>query len=129
MSWRALLAVATGGGIGSVLRYLVGFAAIQRFGPGFPWGTLIVNVTGSFAIGVIAELAQSRALGITPWMRLFIAVGVLGGYTTFSTFALDTLTLVGERAPWVALAYGAGSVLLGLAAAAAGVTLVRIFAV
>ncbi|HTX58617.1 MAG TPA: fluoride efflux transporter CrcB [Verrucomicrobiae bacterium] len=126
MSWRALLAVALGGGVGSVLRYAVGYAVAQWLGPGFPWGTLAINVAGSFAIGLIAELAQTRALGVTPLVRIFAAVGVLGGFTTFSTFALDMVTLAGERAQALALAYAAGSVALGFAAAFAGIVVARL---
>ncbi len=126
MTWRAVAAVALGGGLGSVLRYAVGMAFTQWFGPGFPWGTLVINVAGSFAIGVISELAQTRALGFTPTVRIFATVGVLGGFTTFSTFSLDMVTLAGERAQALAFAYGAGSVILGFAAAFTGIVLVRL---
>ncbi len=122
---RTLLTVALGGGLGSVLRYVVGFAFAQRFGAGFPWGTLFINVTGSLVIGIVAELAQTRALGIGPQARLFLAVGVLGGYTTFSTFSFDAVTLINDRAAALALAYAGTSVVLGLAAAFAGAALVR----
>ena len=120
-----ILAVATGGAIGSVLRYAVGFAFVQRFGPGFPWGTLFINVTGSLLIGIIAELSTTRAFGISPVLRVLLAVGVLGGYTTFSTFALDALTLTAERAQLLALAYVLGSVVFSILAAFAGVVAVR----
>jgi CrcB protein len=128
LDWRSLLAVAAGGGIGSLLRYLVGFAVIQRVGPGFPWGTLLINVSGCLAIGFIAEVSQARVVGLSPQLRLFLTVGVLGGYTTFSTFAYEALTLLGERVPLLALSYAAGSVVAGLAAAFAGVVLARALA-
>jgi len=125
LDWQNVLAVAAGGAIGSVLRYAVGFAFIQRFGPGFPWGTLFINVTGSLLIGIVAELTATRVFGISPLVRVLLAVGLLGGYTTFSTFALDALTLVAERAQVLAVAYALASVLLSILAAFAGVVIVR----
>ncbi len=124
---RLLLAVLAGGGIGSVLRYAGTVAIAQRFGPGFPWGTFIVNVSGSFLIGVLAEMAQTRALAVTPMMRTFLAVGVLGGYTTFSTFSLDTVNALSEGATVLAFAYAAGSVVAGVVAAFAGIVVARAF--
>jgi|SRR5579884_80584 len=114
MDGRAIIAVAVGAAIGGVLRYIVGTVFLQRFGPGFPWGTLFINVTGSFLIGVIAELALTRAFGISPLVRVFATTGVLGGYTTFSTFSLDTITLIGDGALPFALIYAAGSVVTGV---------------
>jgi CrcB protein len=123
---KAILAVGIGGGIGAIARYLIGAVFLQRFGPGFPWGTFFINVTGSFLIGVIAQLALSRAFGITPTVRLFAATGVLGGYTTFSTFSLDTLTLVEDGAAPIALLYAAGSVFAGFFAAYLGQVIARL---
>jgi len=125
MGIKAILAVALGGGVGSVLRYVVNFLVVARVGPGFPFGTLLINITGSLLIGIVAELAATSSSGMTPLLRLFLAVGVLGGYTTFSTFALDTVTLVGDRALAMATIYAFGSVLLGVLAAFAGQVLVR----
>ena len=122
---RALFAVALGGGLGSVLRYLVTLAVTQRAGPGFPWATLLINVAGSLVIGIIAELSVTRALGIGSVTRLFLMTGILGGFTTFSTFSLDIVTLASERAALLAIAYASGSVILGFAAAFAGIVLVR----
>jgi CrcB protein len=119
-------AVFLGGGIGSLLRYAVGLAFLQRFGPGFPWGTLAINLAGCLAIGVVAELAQSRAVGLTYGTRVFLTVGVLGGFTTFSTFAYDALTLANEAFTLPAIAYVLASVLGGILAAFAGVVLVRL---
>ncbi|HMD03034.1 MAG TPA: fluoride efflux transporter CrcB [Candidatus Baltobacteraceae bacterium] len=120
----AVLAVATGGALGSVARYLVSTWFAQTFGPGFPWGTLAINVTGSFAIGVILQFAAASP-GFGPQLRLFAATGFLGGYTTFSTFAYETL-LLGESARfWNALGYIAASVVAGLAAAWLGVVTAR----
>ena len=123
---RAMIAVAVGAAIGGVLRYVVGQLFLQRYGPGFPYGTFFINVTGSFLIGIVAELAATRALGITPMVRIFAATGVLGGYTTFSTFSLDAVTLFGEGGVVPGLLYGGGSLLLGFLAAAAGQMLARV---
>jgi CrcB protein len=126
MEWKALLAVGIGGGIGAILRYAIGLAFIQRFGPGFPWGTFVINVTGCFFIGVIAQLALSRSFGVTPTVRLFAATGVLGGYTTFSTFSLDTMVLAADGAFALSAAYAMGSVVAGILAAYAGQILARL---
>jgi fluoride exporter len=126
VEWKAILAVGIGGGIGAILRYAVGFAFVQRFGPGFPWGTLAINVSGSFLIGIIAQLALTRSFGVTPTVRLFAATGVLGGYTTFSTFSLDTIVLVGGGAFLVSAVYALGSVVAGVFGAYAGEILARL---
>jgi CrcB protein len=127
IGWQPLLAVLAGGGIGSVLRYVVTFGITQWLGPGFPWWTFIINITGSFVIGIVAELVQTRAFGGAPLLRVFLMTGVLGGYTTFSTFSLDTLQLFEERVVLLAFLYAAGSVLLGVAAAFGGVAAARAF--
>jgi fluoride exporter len=126
MDARAIVAVGVGGAIGAVLRYLVGSAFLQRFGPGFPWGTFFINVTGSFLIGAVAQLAFTRSFGITPMVRAFAATGVLGGYTTFSTFSLDSVVLVGDGAAPLAFAYAAGSVVSGIIAAYFGQVVARL---
>lgn len=127
IGWQSSLAVLAGGGIGSLVRYLVTFGITQRLGPGFPWWTLIINVTGSLVIGVVSELIQTRAFPGAPLVRVFLMTGVLGGYTTFSTFSLDALQLAGDRVAFLALAYVVGSVVLGIAAAYGGVILARSF--
>ncbi len=127
LDWRALLAILAGGGIGSVLRYVVTLGVTQRLGPGFPYATLIINVTGSLIIGIVFELSQTRSIGMPTIMRLFLMTGILGGYTTFSTFSLDIALLAGERAILLSFLYAAGSVVLGLAAAATGIVAVRSF--
>ena len=126
IEWKAVFAVAIGAAIGGVARYVIGQIFAQRFGPGFPYGTLFINVTGSFLIGVVAELATSRAFGMTPLVRVFAATGLLGGYTTFSAFSLDALVLVSDGAALLAALYAAGSVALGVIAAYAGLVLARI---
>lgn len=100
------LMVALGGAVGSVLRHAVGLAVA------FPFGTLAVNVAGSFLIGAAWVWLADRAPGLVP----LLMVGVLGGFTTFSTFSLDTLRLVEAGRPGAALAYVAASVLLSVLA-------------
>lgn len=126
MDLKTFLAVGIGGGMGAILRYAVGSIFVQRFGAGFPWGTLFINVTGSFLIGVVAQLALSRSFGITPPLRIFATAGVLGGYTTFSTFSLDSLILIGDGAPGLASLYALVSVAAGILAAYAGQVLARL---
>ncbi|MDB5093526.1 MAG: crcB [Candidatus Eremiobacteraeota bacterium] len=125
MSWQAAFWVALGGAIGSVLRWATVALTLQRFGPGFPWGTLTVNLVGSFLIGVVAGLADSATPGVSPTVRLFVATGILGGFTTFSTFSLDTLIVGRDSGASRALLYVASSVCLGLGAASVGLALVR----
>ena len=126
MTLQNALWVALGGAAGSVLRWAAILATAERYGNAFPWGTLAVNVLGSFLIGAIAEWASGGLLGVTPTVRLFVATGVLGGFTTFSTFSLDALTLIRNGEPLPALAYAAGSVVFGLAAAYAGMLAARL---
>ena len=124
--WRAFLAVAAGAAAGGVLRYAIGLWTIARFGAGLGWlGTGFINVSGAFLIGVVLELAL-RTASMPPLARLLLATGFLGGYTTFSTYAWETLTLATDQSRWIALAYAAGSVILGVAAAAAGSALTRL---
>ena len=124
-NWQALTAILVGGGVGSVLRYAVTVVLTQRFGPGFPWATFAINIAGSLIIGIVFELSQTRAFGVTPIVRIFLMTGVLGGFTTFSTFSLDLVTLAAERATLLALVYGAGSVVAGFVAAYAGIVAIR----
>ncbi|WP_426238111.1 fluoride efflux transporter CrcB [Pararhizobium sp. DWP1-1-3] len=116
--------VAAGGAVGSVLRYLVGLWTLRSFGPSFPWGTLTVNITGSFLIGVFAEVI-ARKFGASAEMRVFLITGILGGYTTFSAFSLDAITLLERGEPVTALIYVASSVLLSALAVFAGLALMR----
>jgi fluoride exporter len=93
-----LLLVALGGALGSVMRYLTALLAARWLGGDFPWGTLAVNIVGSFLIGVINELG-SDALRVSPESRLFLATGVMGGLTTYSAFSYETARLM-ERQAW-----------------------------
>ncbi|MCJ8520599.1 CrcB protein [Pseudorhizobium tarimense] len=116
--------VAAGGATGSVLRYLVGLWSLRSLGPTFPWGTMIVNVVGSFAIGLLAELV-ARRLNASAEMRLLLVTGFLGGFTTFSAFSLDALTLFERGAAGTAVAYVLGSVVISLMAVVGGLALGR----
>ncbi|HEV7437578.1 MAG TPA: fluoride efflux transporter CrcB [Pseudorhizobium sp.] len=119
-----LLLVAFGGATGSVLRYLVGHWSIRHLGPGFPWGTMIVNVVGSFLIGFLAELV-ARRFGASAEIRLLLITGFLGGFTTFSAFSLDALVLFERAATAMAAVYIMGSVGLSLLAVLGGLALGR----
>ena len=113
--------VALGGALGSVARYAVSLGTARWLGVGFPWGTLCVNVAGSVAIGLLAALvaADGRPLLGTD-ARAFLLVGVLGGFTTFSSFSLETLNLARSGALGPAILNVAGSVVLCLAAVSLG---------
>ncbi len=114
-----------GGGIGTIFRYQLSGLVQDQLGSAFPWGTFVVNVTGCLAIGLFATLADERGMLGSP-ARLFLMVGVTGGYTTFSTFGLETWRLLqaGEFAP--AFANAAGSVVVGLIGLFIGVFLGRL---
>lgn len=117
-----LFQVALGGAIGASLRYISGLAAIRVFGPGFPWGTLFVNVAGSVLMGVlVVVLAEKGGTRYAP----FLMTGILGGFTTFSAFSLDALTLFERGQVGLAAGYVAGSVVLALGGIVLGVTLAR----
>lgn len=116
------LLVFLGAGLGGVLRHGVNGAAL-RFGQAFPWGTLTINVVGSVLMGVVTGWFALR--GGPPQARLFLATGVLGGFTTFSTFSLEAVTLI-ERGDWgAALAYVLVSVLAGIAGLALALVAMR----
>lgn len=117
-------AVAAGGAIGATCRHLVGHWALRALGPNFPWGTLVVNIVGSFLMGVLIA-ALARMDGVAAEWRLFLATGVLGGFTTFSAFSLDAALLWQRGDTAAALSYVVGSVLLSLAALSLGLFAVR----
>lgn len=118
------LVIFMGGGIGAALRHGVNRASLAYFGPAFPYGTLIVNVTGGLLMGVLAELFLVRGGGSQEW-RLFLTTGILGGFTTFSAFSLDA-ALMWQRSDYAALAvYVFGSVLLSIGALFVGMAAVR----
>ena len=112
-----VLQVALGGAIGASMRHLMVDGAARRLGVAFPWGTLAVNVVGSLAMGLFFAALVRRGDGT---FAPFLLTGFLGGFTTFSAFSLDTFLLAERGRPWLAAAYVSGSVLLALAAFAAG---------
>jgi len=124
---RMLLAVAAGGALGSIARYLVGIGSTRLFGLGFPWGTLLINFGGSFLIGVFVELFALK-WDLPQEARVFLTVGICGGFTTFSTFSLDAYLLM-ERGDWgLAAAYIIGSVVLSIGALVGALHMVRALA-
>jgi len=124
MNLQLILSVALGGAVGSVARYLVGIGSGKLFGLTFPWGTLIINIAGSLLIGALAESFALR-WDAPQAVRVFLTIGICGGFTTFSTFSLDSYLMMarGEWGP--AAAYVIGSVVLSIAGLYAGLQLVR----
>ncbi|MET0221582.1 MAG: fluoride efflux transporter CrcB [Tardiphaga sp.] len=122
----AYLLVFFGGGLGATLRHIVNMACARAFGTAFPWGTFIINITGSTVMGLIAGYLTFKG-GATQHWRLFLMTGILGGYTTFSAFSLDAALLTERGELGMALAYVAGSVAISIAGLFAGLALVRQF--
>jgi len=118
------LAIAAGGAIGALLRYATATQVANWLGRGFPWGTLAVNVLGSLAMGLLYVWLVERA-GLSGEWRVFLTVGLLGAFTTFSTFSIETLVLI-EQGDWLrAISYVLASVIVCIAAAGLGVWLAR----
>lgn len=118
--------VFVGGGIGAVCRHGVNIAAARVLGIGFPWGTLVVNVVGSFVMGVLAGwFALKAGAGWPQHLRLFLTTGFLGGFTTFSAFSLDAAVLWERGAQAAAAGYVAASVGLAILGLFGGLALVR----
>ena len=124
MNPQFILAVAVGGAIGSVARYLVGIASGKLFGITFPWGTLIINVTGSFLIGLFVAFFATK-WNLPQVARIFLTVGICGGYTTFSTFSLDAWYLIERNQVMASALYMFGSVVLSVGALIAALQIVR----
>ncbi|MBZ9654931.1 fluoride efflux transporter CrcB [Phyllobacterium lublinensis] len=122
---NAILLVASGGAIGSVARYLVGILATRILGAAFPFGTLAVNVIGGLLMGLFVELLARRFDGSAE-LRLFVAVGILGGFTTFSSFSLDVVVLWQRGELGLALIYVLASVILSIGALFFGLWLARL---
>ncbi|MEM9207056.1 MAG: fluoride efflux transporter CrcB [Pseudomonadota bacterium] len=118
------LAVGAGGALGAMARHGVNLLTLRAFGPGFPVGTLAVNIIGSFAMGLfIAWLARHGTGG--SMLRLFVATGIFGGFTTFSAFSLDAVLLFERGETMLASGYIIGSVVLSLLALVAGLAIMR----
>jgi CrcB protein len=113
-----------GGGCGASLRHAVNMASARAFGTGFPYGTFIINITGSIVMGLIAGYLTFKGEASQHW-RLFLMTGILGGYTTFSAFSLDTALLYERGALGLAAVYVAGSVGISIAGLFAGLAMVR----
>lgn len=127
-TWRKpvlnMLAVALGAAIGANLRYAVSLWASRHLSPGFPYGTLIVNVLGCLVIGALLSLAATR-LTLSEPLRLLLVTGLLGGFTTFSSFGYEAFTLIGEG-DWLAAGmYVSSSLIVGLSAVFVGAGLAR----
>lgn len=109
--------IAAGGAAGTLMRYWIGLWATARFGETLPWGTIGINITGSFVIGLIAALSEPGRWFMMPAdLRLFLTVGICGGYTTFSSFSLQTLALLQAGSLGLALINVVASVVLCLLA-------------
>lgn len=121
------LIVFLGGGVGAALRHGVNVTTARLFGTTIPWGTFTVNVTGSFIMGLIAGYFALRGDASQHW-RLFLTTGILGGYTTFSSFSLDAALLYERGALVTAAFYVVASVVLGLAGLFAGLAIQRALA-
>lgn len=117
-------AVACGGALGSVARYALS-ASLRTLIPGFPWGTLIVNVSGSLAMGAISAYALARPGSLSEPLRLGLTTGILGGFTTFSAFSVETLLLWRDGSAAMAFANLAANLVFSLAACALGLWLGR----
>ncbi|MEQ8702181.1 MAG: fluoride efflux transporter CrcB [Bauldia litoralis] len=125
---KLVIAVAAGGAVGAVARYGVYLATGRLLGHGFPWATLIVNIGGCFLLGVLIELMALK-WSVSPEIRAFLVLGVMGAFTTFSAFALD-VAILAERGVWIgATLYIAASVALSIAAFVAGLRVLRVLLV
>ena len=113
------VAIGLGGAFGAMARHGVGVVALRLLGPNFPWGTLTVNVAGGFAMGLFIAWLTAREPQ-TALLRSFVAVGLLGGFTTFSAFALEAVTLWRDRSAGIAALYVGASVALSIGALLAG---------
>jgi fluoride exporter len=118
------LLVFVGGGLGATLRYLINVTCARTLGTGFPWGTFLINITGSTVMGLIAGYLALKGEASQPW-RLFLMTGILGGYTTFSAYSLDAALLYERGELASAALYVVGSVVLSIAGLFAGLALVR----
>jgi len=122
-----LLLVALGGAIGASFRHVSGMVTLRLMGPGFPWGTFIVNVAGSLIMGLFIAWIAKRGGATSNELRLFFATGILGGFTTFSAFSLDVVNLLERGAMMQGVGYILASVLLSLGAIYIGLWFGRTF--
>ena len=120
---KEMLWIGVGGFAGANARYLLGTWIAERLGASFPYGTFVINVTGSFALGLLVALIEGH--GLSPVVRLSLAIGFLGAYTTFSTFTFETLRLIENGNALLALTNAVGSLVVGLLAGLLGMVVGR----
>lgn len=121
---KLFLLVCSGGALGTGVRYLVGRALVDHMGPRFPWGTLTVNLVGSFILAIVATLA-TRTSWMTADLRAVLGVGLMGGFTTYSSFNQETLLMLEAGAVRIALAYIGATLVGALVMGALGIVLTR----
>jgi CrcB protein len=130
LTWKiaamSYLLVFVGGGLGATLRHLINLTCARFMGTGFPWGTFIINISGSTVMGLIAGYLAFKGEASQPW-RLFLMTGILGGYTTFSAYSLDAALLYERGELGLSALYVIGSVVLSVGGLFAGLWLVRQF--
>ena len=122
---KIVLAIGTGSFFGGILRYLLSQFVQSKFLSAFPFGTLTVNIIGCFLIGLVFGLTDRGTL--TPEWRLFLATGMIGGFTTFSAFSFETVGLLRDGQLWYATAYIVGSVIIGLLATLIVISIIKFF--
>ena len=122
---RAPIAISLGAIAGALSRYYLTVWFTQRFGTSFPYGTFVINLTGCLGMGFFSTLALERIVAISSEMRLLVATGFLGAYTTFSTYGLETVSLLRNQNLWYAGLYGVGSAVLGVVSIQLGTILAR----
>lgn len=122
---RLILTIGAGSFIGGILRYLVSLSVQSQVFSTFPYGTLTVNVAGCLLIGMVYGISDRFTLA--PEMRLFLATGLLGGFTTFSAFSNETIAMLRDGQFWMAGIYVASSIILGLLATIGGILIIKLF--
>jgi CrcB protein len=128
MDLRVICAVGVGAALGGIFRLLVTQFVVARAGVGYGfYATMFINISGSFLIGIVIEMAQTRA-NLSPLWRYFLATGILGGYTTFSTFSFEALSIATGGLGLTAIMYVVGSVVLGIGGAYGGIVTARALA-
>ncbi len=122
---RNPVAISLGAISGALCRYYLNLWFVERFGVSFPYGTFFINITGCFLMGLVF-MATESAIAISPEIKLLVATGFLGSYTTFSTYGLDTVSLIEAKRVIPALIYGVGSAVIGIISVKLGIELVRL---
>ncbi|MGW1056793.1 fluoride efflux transporter CrcB [Micromonospora rubida] len=120
-----VLAIIIGGGIGATLRYVLGLALAPPTPPDFPWVTFVINMVGAFALGAVMTLLAAHRLP-GPWGKPFLSTGVIGGFTTWSHFIVESDQLIGAQRSGVGIAYLVVSIFVGVIAAALGARLAEL---